>query len=136
MKHLELFESWHSGTVCSHCKGAGYIGPSKKESMKNIIKNSTEEHFLEFLDDEDFIKNAADVFKEQGVFSVRTANMLVALNLTHAEMQDIIKTTEDRIHDLEEVSKMDVHMKGREKEIRKIEGIVKNKSQILAALRR
>ena len=141
MKHLKIFESWHATTmakVCPKCQGTGHIGPSKRETMENIIKNSTEKHFLEFIDDEDFVKNAADVFKEKGVFSVRTAKMLASLNLSHEEMQGIIKTTNDEIDSLEEILKKNIMPKGflKEKEIEKLEEIVKDRAEILAALRK
>jgi hypothetical protein len=137
MKHLELFESWHNATTCSHCKGTGMVGQSKKQSIESILRNSTTEHFMEFLDDEDFVENAVDLFKERGVFSLRVAEMVASLKLSREDIEDIIEITEEGFDDMEGIlDSLGDGTKGvGEKELKKMKDTIRDKARILSTLR-
>jgi predicted DNA-binding protein YlxM (UPF0122 family) len=140
MKHVKLFEGWHTTEVCKACKGTGRVGPSKKQSIENMIKNGTEKQFLDYIDDGDFVENAAELFKERGVYTLELAKLVAALNFTREQMQDIIKTTEKGIEGIEYALKLGsqgalpFHLKPEEKLI-KIKNLIKNKAEILSILR-
>jgi len=139
MKHVKLFESWHKVEVCKDCKGTGYVGLSKKESIENMIKNGTTKQFLDYIDDGDFVENAADLFKEKGVYTLELAKMVAALNFTREQMQDIIKTTEYGFEQFEYILKLDSeenlpYLKHGDK-LTRIKNVLKNKAEILAILR-
>ena len=137
MKHVKLFESWHKVEVCSKCNGTGHVGLSTGQSILNILTKGTEKEFLDYIDDGDFVENAADLFKEMGVYSIRNAKLVAALGLTREELQGIIKTTVDHMDDLEYA--IDANKRAENpfplSTQEKLENLLKNKAEILAILR-
>jgi len=140
MKHVKLFESWHKVEVCPECNGTGHVGPSKGQSIKNILTKGTEKEFLDYIDDGDFVENAADLFKKMGVHTLRNAKLVAALGLTREELQGIIKTTVDHMDDIEytidanKMSEKPFSLLPQEN-IEKLKNVLKDKAEILAILR-
>jgi hypothetical protein len=136
MKHVKLFESWHKVEVCSKCNGTGHVGTSKQRSIENILIKGTEKEFLDYIDDADFVENAADLFKKNGVYTVKIAKLVAALGLTREQLQDIIKETNDGMDDMQELLDTGEEEKRyRSEDIEKIKDILKNRAEVLAILR-
>jgi uncharacterized protein YgfB (UPF0149 family) len=136
MKHIKIFESWHTTEVCPRCNGTGHVGMSKHQSIENILIKGTEKEFLDYIDDADFVENAADLFKKNGVYTVKIAKLDAALGLTREKLQDIIKETNDRMDDMQELLDTGEEEKRyRSEDIEKIKDILKNRAEVLAILR-
>ena len=134
MKHVKLFESWHKVEVCPECKGTGHVGPSKQKSIENIVIKGTEKEFLDYIGDADFVENAADLFKKNGVYTIKNAKLVVALDLTREQLQDVIKATNDGMDDFQELlDNTDVGFSQGDTE--KIKDVLKNRAEVLAILR-
>lgn len=136
MKHVKLFESWHKVEVCSKCNGTGHVGTSKQRSIENILKKGTEKEFLDYIGDADFVENAADLFKKNGVYTIKNAKLVAALGLTREQLQDIIKETNVVMDNMQKLLDMDEEKKlYRQEDIEKMEDVLKNRAEILAILR-
>lgn len=136
MKHVKLFESWHKVEVCPKCNGTGHVGTSKQRSIENILKKGTEKEFLDYIGDADFVENAADLFKKNGVYTIKNAKLVAALGLTREQLQDIIKETNVVMDNMQKLLDMDEEKKlYRQEDIEKMEDVLKNRAEILAILR-
>jgi len=136
MKHVKLFESWHKVEVCSKCNGTGHVGKSKQRSIENILIKGTEKEFLDYIDDADFVENAADLFKKNGVYTIKNAKLVAALGLTREQLQDIIKETNNVMDNMQELLDMaEEEKRYHSEDIEKIKDILKNRAEILAILR-
>ena len=134
MKHVKLFESWHKVEVCSKCNGTGHIETSKQKSIENIVMKGTEKEFFDYIDDADFVENAADLFRKNGVYTTKNAKLVVALDLTREQLQDVIKATNDGMDDFQELlDNTDVGFSQGDTE--KIKDVLKNRAEVLAILR-
>ena len=101
MKHIKLFENWHNPVICPDCGGTGFKkGTTKEESIAAIIKNGTAKDFMEYIGDDDFIEHAAKVFKNRGVYTIKSAEMVAALKLPDADLKKIIEETEEGYEDM------------------------------------
>jgi hypothetical protein len=138
MKHIKIFESWHTTEVCPRCKGTGHVGMSKHQSIETILRKGTDKQFLDYIGDGDFIENAAELFKERPIFSIRIAKLVAALNLTREQIKPIIEKTEKEFDEVEdafsELEKGDTPIFSSEQS-RKMKDMIRDRSEILAILR-
>ena len=136
MKYIQLFESWHDVKTCPHCNGTGWVGPSKKRSIENIIKSGSDIDFLKHITDEDFVENAIDLFKETGITSVRLANLLAAMEPKKSDLDAIIRQTKDTMDGIKSLFDGDISnlLKAREKE--EFNKVIKAEPEILSILDR
>lgn len=92
---------------------------------------------MELMDDSDFVEHVVEFLKDHGVYNMRVANMVAALDISREDLAKIIAATEEGISAMEEIVDHD-SLRGRldDKELKKIRETIGNKAQILAKLRK